>query len=178
MQEKHPYLDLLSELDAEMFSRTFELSGKDRKSVRFRRIQAFQDSLLQIKRFCHHGDDNDWKRCLVCGICWLSDQILAVNNQRLMSVLGRSKSTINDMLMKLKYRSEPITNENKDMVTSIIPYLEHHPEELRHWTLRRMRIGRRRRAPEPEYPPEEIPETDISDMIAFSDIELSDDFLQ
>ena len=176
MQGKDQYLHLLSDADAELFSRMLEVVGKERKSVRFRRVQVFQDELLRIKQFCHQGDDNDWKRCLVCGICWLSDRLLAVNNQRLMSVLCRSKSAINDMLVKLKYRTEAITNENKCLVTDIIPYLENHPEELRHWTLRRMRIGRRRRVPEPECYEEEIPDAELSEMIAFSDFELSDDF--
>ena len=92
---------------------------------------------MRIKRFCHKGDKDDWKRFLVAGVCWVNEHILAVNNQRLMSLMGRSKSTINDVLTKMSYKSVPINKENETLLTEKIPFLEDHPEELRQWTLRR-----------------------------------------
>jgi hypothetical protein len=47
--------------------------------------------LAQIKDFAIRHDDDDWKRCLVCGIVWLTDAV-AVSTRQLSLLIGKSKS--------------------------------------------------------------------------------------
>ena len=132
------YVALLSDADLLAYNELHDaLSQASKKYRRHQRMTIFVDGLMRIKRFCHKGDKDDWKRFLVCGLCWVSEHVLAVNNQRLMSLMGRSKSTINDVLTKMHYKSVPINKENENLVTEMIPFLGSHPEELRQWTLRR-----------------------------------------
>ena len=160
-------MSLLSDEDILTYKKLHEsFCQTSQRYRRHQRMSIFTDSLLRIKRFCQKGDEDDWKRCLVCGICWVNECVLAVNNQRLMSFMGRSKSTINDVLTKLRFKSIPINRENEHTVTDLIPYLEKHPEELRKWTLRHSK-----------HPWTGSVDHSLDDLFSF-DIELPDDFWQ
>ena len=140
LMSKPPFVSLLSDEDILAYKKLREsFCAANQRYRRNQRMQLFTDSLLRIKRFCHKGDADDWKRCLVCGICWVNDNVLALNNQRLNWFMGKSKSTINDVLTKLRFKYIPINRENGHTVTEKIPYLEKHPEELRQWSLRHTR---------------------------------------
>jgi hypothetical protein len=47
----------------------------------------FQWIMKEINDFAICNDDDDWKRCFVCGIIWLNDAI-AVNTQQIHSLTG------------------------------------------------------------------------------------------
>ena len=97
---------------------------------------AFQDSLIKIHAFCVRNDEDDWKRSVVCGICWFRNSIL-LSVQQLQKLLGKSKSSINGSLHKLGYMSCGPRVTTSDVVSEI-PFFNTCIEELRRWTWRRM----------------------------------------
>lgn len=150
--EKIPlFMNLLSEEDKAAY---MELQGvlaaPDHRYNRNKRIVTFQDMLAQIKSFCIKGDSNDWKRFLVCGICWLGDDI-AINTRQLRILLGKSKSTINGAFSKMGYETLPFKN-NDNALHEIIPFLKGNFSESRQWTVRRSINGSMSDTEKPEVP--------------------------
>lgn len=111
------------------------LAAPDHRYNRNKRIVTFQDMLAQIKAFCVRGDSNDWKRYLVCGICWIGADI-AINTRQLRVLLGKSKSTINGAFSKMGYETLPFKN-NDSALQEKIPFLKGNFSESRQWTVRR-----------------------------------------
>ena len=113
----------------------FSLSARCNKNKRNKRIQTFTDTLEAIKRFAMRGDANDWKRCLVCGVCWLP-QGLSLNTHQLRILIFKCKSSINGSLQKMGYTSNLSRPEATAAMTAAIPFLADHPSQLRQWTVR------------------------------------------
>lgn len=130
------FLNLLSTEDQKAYKDLQSiLAAKDHRYNRNKRIVTFQDMLSQIKEFCVRGDSNDWKRYLVCGICWINNDI-AINTRQLRILLGKSKSTINGAFSKMGYETLPFKN-NDNHLEEIIPFLKGNFSEARQWTVRR-----------------------------------------
>ena len=81
------------------------------------------------------NNSNDWKRYLVCGICWINDDV-AINTRQLRILLGKSKSTINGAFAKMGYETMPFRN-NEELLEKI-PFLRGNFNEKRQWTVRRL----------------------------------------
>ena len=131
------YFDLLNPADKEDYEKLkAELSSSDRRYNRNKRIETFREMLDLLKRYCVRDDEDTWKRCLVCGICWLDDDI-AINTRQLRIVLGKSKLSINGALSKMEY--ETITSKSSDtsVLVEKIPLLKGNFNEARQWTVRR-----------------------------------------
>ena len=135
---KHAYRLSTQDL-AELNELRGKLQARDRRYRRLHRTEVFAESLDLLREFCERGDADEWKRYLVCGICWCGE-FVGVNNQQLMAVLDRSKSTINDVFLKLGYKNITVNRGNESTLTDKIPYLRDHPEELRQWTIRMGKI--------------------------------------
>jgi hypothetical protein len=147
-----PHVGLLNSVDQILFQCLHDsLSSRDNRYNRHRRLLTFQTSLGGILSFCHRGDDDDWRRCFVCGILWIDPRTLAVNSRQLGCVLGKSKSSVNGALAKMNWAPSPMTRNVNEKLCRAMPYLRHHPDVLRQWTIRRP-------APPPkeEAPMEEI----------------------
>ena len=95
----------------------------------------FAAKLDLLREYCLQNDASDWKRCLVCGVCWVDD-LLAINNRRLGLLAERSKSTLNSTFAKMGLRNVPINRTNSRQLVDQIPYLADHPNELRQGTYR------------------------------------------
>jgi hypothetical protein len=127
------FLDLLSDVDRAAAENL--RANVSSRFQRLRRMDGFRDSLARMRLFCERHDHDDWKRFMVCGVCWLPDR-LAVNNTQLQLFTRRCKSTINDIFAQLRYRTIPINQQNKAVLLAKIPYLRSHYDEMRKWTFR------------------------------------------
>lgn len=140
------YLDLLSDEDVKVYNCLRKnLSSAECRNNRFRRLEHFVDMLETITNFTNKGNDDDWKRQLVCGVVKLSDGI-AVNNHQLSILLGKCKSSINGTLQRMKYAPFPLNLRCTSELVERIPRLKNNYSELRQWTMRR----RMAQTPEPK----------------------------
>ena len=112
------------------------LSSSDNKYKRNQRVKTFQNAIDMIKEFCCRGDGDDWKRYLVCGICWI-DMDIAINTRQLRLLIDKCKSSINGALAKMGYGSEIIRGEGSQSLISKIPFLKGNFVEQRQWTIRK-----------------------------------------
>ena len=97
---------------------------------------SFEDQLKMIREFAERNDIHDWKRFLVCGICWKGD-VLGVNTRQLRFLIKKCKSAINNSLQRMGYKVchsnslKPLT-----VFSPMIPYINTNMSELRQWTIR------------------------------------------
>lgn len=85
-----------------------------------------------IKDYSVRNNDDDPRRCLVCGLCWTNTG-LGVNSSHLTYLTGQPKSTINNELNNLNYQPSIFSNE----VIIKIPILQGNFRELRLWSFRK-----------------------------------------
>lgn len=107
---------------------------------KWRPPDSFEDNLRKIRLFVERGDENDWKRYLVCGICWL-DNGIAINTRQLKLLLSKCKSSINGSLLKMGYSTDTTNTGSKNALFSKIPLLKGNFNELRQWTFRMKTSG-------------------------------------
>jgi hypothetical protein len=133
---KPNHWDLLSlEDQASYAALQQELSAPGRKSRRHHSLENFSELLNTIKRFVIHNDGNDWKRGLVCGICWL-DATVAVNTRQLRLLVSKSKSSINGSFQLLGFNFVLSGGDCAATIVRYFPILKDNFTELRQWTLR------------------------------------------
>ena len=131
------FFDFLSPSDQKRYHELRSvLSSAENKYKRNQRVQTFQNAIDMIKEFCCRGDEDDWKRYLVCGICWF-DMDIAINTRQLRLLIDKCKSSINGALAKMGYGSEIIRGEGSQSLISKIPFLKGNFVEQRQWTIRK-----------------------------------------
>lgn len=136
MSQERDLLDILTRSDREGYIKLRAILSSERnKYQRFHRVDVFDKNLEQIKNYCIRGDDDDWKRCLVCGICW-AENCLCVNVKQLMKTTGKSKSNINGILSKMGYIVNTTDIELKRELVNALPFLKGNYLEQRFWTTR------------------------------------------
>jgi hypothetical protein len=144
---------LLSEDDQTLYLELRSVVGsRDTRYNRFHRLDTLDNSLRRIRGFCVRGDDGDSIRCLVCGVCWLSDDEVAINIRHLRLLLNKSKSTLNGALLKMGYSPFPLKSEQGDRLVTLIPQLKDHYLELRLWSIRRISKRETKPKADPEIP--------------------------
>ena len=160
------FIQLLSPSDRIMYEELKKKVGSpENRYNRNKRIQTFTEIIESIRQFCIKNDDEDWKRCLVCGICWIPhsssndssplsppeveglndgnyykwsiNHDLAINTRQLRILIAKSKSTINGALAKMGYESVPTKGSDAEDLIGAIPFLNNHYTEMRQWTIRR-----------------------------------------
>ncbi|EAX90710.1 hypothetical protein TVAG_328100 [Trichomonas vaginalis G3] len=137
MNQVPAFFDFLSLKDQQYYNRLrAELSSESHKYKKNMRCLTFQTDLESIKRYIYQNDGSEWKRCLVCGICWIGTSI-AINTRQLRLLIDKCKSSINGALAKLGYSSEIIRGEGSPELITSIPYLKCNFVEQRQWTIRR-----------------------------------------
>lgn len=131
------FFEILSDIDKEKYMKLHEKVGSPvNRYNRNKRLQTFNEILDDIKRFCIQEDGEDWRRYLVCGICWINDDIV-INTRQLRILIEKSKSTINGSFAKMGYCTVPMKEHDTKYIIQFIPYLKSHPQELRQWTTRK-----------------------------------------
>ena len=129
--------DLLDENDKKEYKTLQrDLSSTTCRNIRNQRLDQFKDMLELIKIYINRFDENDWKRSLVCGICWLNEGI-AINTMQFSGLLGKCKSSINGSLQMLGYKPFPCSSSQNKELLDKIPYLKQNPAEIKQWTLRK-----------------------------------------
>lgn len=129
-------LQILTDQDQETLKQLQSaLSSTGSRNLRGKQLKTFSDMINIIQKFCIRGDAYDWRRCFVCGICWLNNGI-AINNRRFGCLLGKCKSSINGSFQQLGYTTAPSRSESYDSIVEAIPILKNDMPSLREWTLR------------------------------------------
>jgi hypothetical protein len=130
------YWDLLDEEDRAQYNRLRdEFRTATFRNTRFARLEQFDSILGMIRQFAKRGDENDWRRFLVCGVCWLDDWI-AINTRQLRLLVTKCKSSINGSLHKMGYTTHVSQTESWKYLFPRIPALQGHFKELRQWSVR------------------------------------------
>jgi hypothetical protein len=130
------YYEMLTTPDQEQYNDLRStLSSQMCRNRRGKRLEGFAEMLNSIRVFCIRHDEDDWKRCLVCGVCWLPNGI-AINNRQLSILIDKCKSSINGSLQKMGYSTLQSRNESSGSLSDAIPLLKNNFNELREWTVR------------------------------------------
>ena len=134
--DKVPYFDILVKSDQEGYLELkTSLSSEKRRYQRFHRTDSFEEIITEIKKFCIRNDCDDWKRCLVCGICW-PQGCIGINVRQLALLIDKSKSNINGVFAKMGYVSDQGNIEFKRSLVEFLPILRGNHLEQRFWTIR------------------------------------------
>lgn len=134
-----------------------DLVGITKMPAKMRSPEPFLNVLYRIRCFCLRNDENDWKRCLVCGVCWLKEGI-ATNTRTLKILLNKCKSSINGSLLKMGYITHHTRNDLTAQLSSAIPILRDNFSEMREWAIRIKKEGRPSSLPLPKImiPPRSV----------------------
>jgi hypothetical protein len=143
MENSHPlhesvpqYWELLSDADKTTYLQLkHDFTEAGLKRGRNTRLETFDGILDTIRHFAERSDENDWRRFLVCGVCWL-DNGIAINTRQLRILLSKCKSSINGSLQKMGYTTSASHSESWKILFRHIPLLKDHFSELRQWTIR------------------------------------------
>ena len=134
------FYDILSIKDQKDYLKLrTNLSSSENKYKRNKRLSSLQFALTEIKKFCIQGNQDDWKRCLVCGICWIGPDI-AINTRQLRLIIDKCKSSINGALSKMGYGSLILKGEGAAPLLAALPSLRGNFLEQRMWTIRKKAI--------------------------------------
>lgn len=130
------YWNLLTEVDKNGYHNLkMAFNAGSIKRNRGHRIETFDGILDAIRRYAEQGNENDWKRFLVCGVCWM-DQAIAINTRQLRLLISKCKSSINGSLQKLGFSTNTSHSESWKILFSRIPLLKDNFTEIRQWTIR------------------------------------------
>ncbi|KAH0788207.1 potassium/sodium hyperpolarization-activated cyclic nucleotide-gated channel 1 [Histomonas meleagridis] len=124
------------------------LSSQFCRNRRGKRIETFSETLITVQKYCIRHNEDDWKRCLVCGICWIQNGI-AINTRQLGLLIDKCKSSINGSFQKMGYTTLQSREESAAYLVEAIPSLLNNYTELREWTVRIFTAA----TPQPGLPP-------------------------
>jgi hypothetical protein len=130
------YWDLLNDNDKAVYVRlSAALSAPSSRDRRGRRVDDFKDVFDAIETFVNSDETDKWKRCLVCGVCPLSNGI-AVNVVQLKRLMFKCKSSINGSLKMLGYDVVLAKAVSCQELFRCLPQLRDNSDELKQWTVR------------------------------------------
>ena len=116
------FINILSTEDKINYKRLQEDVGSTKyRYNRNHRYSTLNHIFDKIHEYCECNDTDKWKRYLVCGICWFGDY-LAINTRQLRFLISKSKSTINDALLKMEYLTVSIKGEPGSLLLENITY--------------------------------------------------------
>jgi hypothetical protein len=149
------YWDLLSDTDkANYLTMRQALSSSACKHCRNHSAAMNQEIIGSIQSFVMRNDGDDWKRGLVCGICWLNSAI-AVNTRQLRLLVSKCKSSINSMFQNIGFATIPTTNDYATAIATFFPLIKDNFAELRQWTIRAVKPPDDEDDP-PDQPPQDL----------------------
>jgi hypothetical protein len=135
-QEPPKFYDLLSFADQEGYNQLRSNFSSDfHRNRRGSRLPNFAEMIGSIRTYCIRNADDDWKRCLVCGVCWLSNGI-AFNTRQLCIICDKCKSSINGVLHQLGYANILPRFESNEALAEAMPILKSNFNQLIEWTVR------------------------------------------
>lgn len=127
----------LSPEDRAMFeSLRRELEEPTNKNRRNKSTELFGDVIARIKQYVVRGDEDEWKRAFVCGICWINDTI-AINTRHLRLLVVKCKSSINNYFKNMNYGTVPAGSEAGTALARYFPFLKDDFGLMRQWSVRK-----------------------------------------
>ena len=133
-----PFFELLRPKDREEYLDIIEqLLNSEKRYKKNMRIEGLREALDIIRNYCIRGDSDDWRRCLVCGVCWIGPQDIGINIRQLKQLVSKCKSSINGALLKMGYGTVPVKSVITAALLQYIPYLKGNYLEQGQWTIRR-----------------------------------------
>lgn len=96
----------------------------------------FKKILTFLKCYIENGDADEWKRALVCGIFWISPTQIVINTKHLSILIGKCKSSINNVFQDIKYLTTPFSPLVAEYVMKLFPFMKNNCAETRQWTPR------------------------------------------
>lgn len=99
------------------------------------RLESFIKRLKRIREFVERGNDDDWKRGLVCGIIFLKNGI-AIHIQQFRLLLGKCKSSINGSLQQIGFIAHPQGGPIEEELCDKVPIFRREHSEVKKWTVR------------------------------------------
>lgn len=102
---------------------------KEKASLNFKYI------ILRLGEFINRGEEDDWKRALVCGIAWL-ENAFAISTRQLQYLFGKCKSSINAGFQSIGYVAVQTSPQMVDDFIRLFPFMIFNNIEVRQWTLR------------------------------------------
>ena len=133
------YFDFLSAQDRAEYQSISEKLDSYIHTTRKRNNDSLGGISSFFKHFISKKDGEDWKRSLVCGFCFLSDDKIAVNLNQLKLFLRSAKSTINTYMSDQLY----VVSTDKEDIQELykaIPFLRTRPPIAKQWTVRKKYI--------------------------------------
>jgi hypothetical protein len=131
-----PYWHLLTEPDKVAYLKIRQaLSSSACRHQRHHAKDINKEILTTLQNFIVRNDGEDWKRAIVCGICWTGGGI-AINTRQLRLMIAKCKSSINAMLQSIGYATVPTARDYTDHLVAFFPILKDNFPELRKWTIR------------------------------------------
>lgn len=131
-----PIEDFLSKDDIDYYQNLKEtLSSHVCRNCRNKRLESFSQMLMTIRYFVERKKEDDWKRSLLCGICWYKYYV-CVNIKQMTYLLEKCKSSINGSFQRLFLMILPDKKQSMEILVEAIPYLKSHSALLHMWSVR------------------------------------------
>lgn len=133
-----PLNEFLNKEDFELYKNLKDtLSSHICRNCRNRRVQSFSEILSAIRYFVNRTKEDNWKRSLVCGVCW-HNNFICVNIRQMSEFLEKCKSSINGSLQRLNLIVLQNKQQSFKILTEAIPYLRNHQELRKMWSVRQL----------------------------------------
>ena len=133
--EMPEHFEILSSDDQERYLRLQKDTLNDgKRSPKYAKTKLLEDNLEKIHKFCIRNDEDDIKRCLVCGILWV-DEGLCVNVIQLQKLVGKCKSSINTSFRNLGYELTLSRCDSSDPLKKVFAPIQD-LTQMRQWTIR------------------------------------------
>lgn len=132
------YFEILDEEDREKYKKLkYYIANSGKKYKRYQRVESLKDALHWAYCYCIKHDSNDWKRCLICGIFWTDLDTIIINNHQLQILIDKCKSSINDAILRMGYKTIPFTSCEETKLMYNNPFLSEKSIEWKNWTVRK-----------------------------------------
>jgi hypothetical protein len=138
MNNTPDFFDLLSDLEKSRYMELKKVVSSDNMRYnRYKRIKTFKKIMRDIRYYCERNIEESCIGYVICGICWLNEEEIAINTHQLRLLLGKGKSTINGVIAKMGYITPDQRYIDENILNAKIPILSSYPQQQRQWTIRR-----------------------------------------
>lgn len=131
------FFEILTQEDKTLYEKLQkDVGSPENRYNRNHRFSVLNKTFEKIRSYCQRDETDKWKRYMVCGICWF-DEYMGINTKQLRFLISKSKSSINDALSKMGYKSISIKGEPASLLIETIPLLWGNQSEFRKWSIRK-----------------------------------------
>lgn len=130
------HFELLTDADKREYQKIrTEIQPYTIRTTKEKAALNFKYIMLRLGEFINRGEEDDWKRALVCGIAWL-ESAFAISTRQLQYLFGKCKSSINAGFQSIGYVAVQTSPQMVDDFISLFPFMIFNNIEVRQWTLR------------------------------------------